>query len=128
MVTPSFRREVIPLIRKLYKVNPDVGIALQDMFKLTNTGHIITFPNNTDEEAEKMRDHLKDVSKNWSRYTSGMDGLVNKMLVQLMVGGAISIEAVPNEDLDGLSTILFLKPENIYFHQTNNGVYEPYQR
>jgi hypothetical protein len=45
-----------------------------------------------------------------------------------MVGGAISIEAVPNEDLDGLSTILFLKPENIYFHQTNNGVYEPYQK
>lgn len=128
MVTPSFRREVIPLIRKLYKVNPDVGIALQDMFKLTNTGHIITFPNNTDEEAERMRDHLRDVSKNWSRYTSGMDGLVNKMLVQLMVGGAISIEAVPNEDLDGLSTILFLKPENIYFHQTNNGVYEPYQK
>ena len=128
MVTPSFRREVIPLIRKLYKVNPDVGIALQDMFKLTNTGHIITFPNNTDEEAEKMRDHLRDVSRNWSRYTSGMDGLVNKMLVQLMVGGAISIEAVPNEDLDGLSTILFLKPENIYFHQTNNGVYEPYQK
>ena len=25
-VTPSFRTEIIPLIRSLYKVNPDVGI------------------------------------------------------------------------------------------------------
>ena len=32
MVDPSFRVEVIPLIRDLYKVNPDMGIALQDMF------------------------------------------------------------------------------------------------
>ena len=33
MVNPSFRREVIPLIRDLYKVNPDMSIALQDTFK-----------------------------------------------------------------------------------------------
>ena len=46
MVDPSFRVEVIPLIRDLYKVNPDMGIALQDMFKLANTGHTVTFPNN----------------------------------------------------------------------------------
>ena len=31
-----------------------MGIALQDMFKLSNTGHLITFPNNTDEEASKI--------------------------------------------------------------------------
>lgn len=128
MVTPSFRREVIPLIRQLYKVNPDMGIALQDMFKLANTGHMVTFPNNTDEEAEKMRDHLREVTKTWSRYTAGMNGLVNKMMVQLMVGGAISVEAVPSEDLSSISTILFLKPENIWFHQENNGVYSPYQK
>lgn len=53
LVLPSFRTEIIPLIRDLYKVNPDVSIALQDMFKLSNTGHTISFPNNTPEEAEK---------------------------------------------------------------------------
>ena len=58
MVDPSFRVEVIPLIRDLYKVNPDMGIALQDMFKLANTGHTVTFPNNSDAEADKMRNHL----------------------------------------------------------------------
>lgn len=128
MVDPSFRVEVIPLIRDLYKVNPDMGIALQDMFKLTNTGHTVTFPNNTDEEADKMRKHLAEKTKKWSRYTAGIDGLVNKMIVQCLVGGAISVEGVPDEKLEGLDTILFLRPENIVFRRENNGVYSPYQR
>lgn len=128
MVTPSFRVEVIQLIRRLYKVNPDMAIAIQETFKLANTGHMITFPNNTDQEAEKMRNHLKEATKKWSAYSAGIDGLVNKMIVQLMVGGAISVEGVPNNDLDGLATILFLKPDNIKFKRENNGVYQPYQR
>jgi hypothetical protein len=127
LVTPSFRREVIPLIRNLYKVNPDMSIALQDMFKLSNTGHEITFPNNTDDEADKMREHLRLATKRWSMYTSGIDGLVNKMIVQLLVGGAISVEGVPNNKLDGISTIIFVKPESIIFERDSEGVYRPYQ-
>lgn len=127
MVDPSFRREVIQLIRDLYKVNPDVSKALQDMFQLTNTGHQVQFPNNTDKEAEAMNDHLSKVTKNWSNYTAGVYGLVNKMIVQCLVGGAISVEGVPNEDLSGLSTVLFIKPDSIVFKRGKNGVYEPYQ-
>ena len=42
-VTPNYKVEIIPLLRDLYKVNPDIGIALQDMFKLANCGHEINF-------------------------------------------------------------------------------------
>lgn len=128
MVSPSFRVEVIELIRKLYKVNPDISKALQDTFQLANTGHRIEFPNNTDEESDKMRDHLREVTANWSNYTNGIDGLVTRMIVQCMISGAISVEGVPNDDLSGLSTILFVKPENIVFKREANGVYQPYQR
>lgn len=128
LVEPSFRVEIIQLIRNLYKVNPDVGKVVQDMFRLANTGHQIQFPNNTEEEAAKMQDHLSKVSKTWTNYTAGMDGLVNKMIVQALVGGAISIEAVPNQQLNGLTTLLFIKPDNIVFHRETDGVYQPYQR
>lgn len=128
MVTPSFRTELIPLIRDLYKVNPDVGIALQDMFKLTNTGHIISFPYNSDEESRLMRAHIEKVSKSWSNYTAGVYGITNKMIVQSLIGGAISIEAVPNKDLTGISTIVFINPEDIIFKRTNDGKYLPYQK
>lgn len=127
LVTPSYRQDLIPLIRDLYKINPDVSIALQDMFKLSNTTHRIDFPNNTTEEARKMRLHLREASKRWSRYSAGMPGLINRMICQIMVGGALSTEAVPNTDLTGLSTILFINPEDIRFERENNGVYQPYQ-
>lgn len=128
LVLPSFRTEIIPIIRDLYKVNPDVSIALQDMFKLANTGHTISFPNNNSSESEKMKAHLKKVSKNWTKYTAGIDGLVNKFMVQCLIGGAISIEAVPKNDLSGISTILFINPENIIFQRLGDGVYHPFQK
>ena len=128
LVESSFRRDVIPLIRDLYKINPDVSIALQDMFKLANTGHTISFPKNTLEEATKMREHLMVASKSWTKYTAGIDGLVNKFTVQCLTSGAISIEAVPNNNLNGISTVLFINPEQIYFRRLNDGVYHPYQK
>ena len=128
LVESSFRRDVIPLIRDLYKINPDVSIALQDMFKLANTGQTISFPKNTPEEATKMREHLMVASKSWTKYTAGIDGLVNKFTVQCLTSGAISIEAVPNNNLNGISTVLFINPEQIYFRRLNDGVYHPYQK
>lgn len=129
LVTPSFRSDLIPLIRDLYKVNPDVSIAVQDMFKLANTGHTVSFPNNTPEEGERMRKHLSEVTdEKWGKYTGGIDGLINKMIVQALIGGAISIEAVPNMKLDGVSTILFIKPESILFKRDKEGTYHPYQK
>lgn len=127
LVTPSFRDDLIPIIRALYKINPDMSIAVQDMFKLANTGHIIRFPNNTTDEALKMMDHLHEASKKWSNYSAGIDGLVNKMICQCLIGGAISIEGVPNQDLTGISTILFVNPEDIRFKRESDGVYKPYQ-
>jgi len=126
-VGTEFEREYIPLIRKIYKVNPDMSIVLQDTFKLANTGHNFDFPYNTDEEALAMEEHLFEATKRWSTYTAGIDGLVNKMIVQGMVGGAISVEGVPNNNLDGISTVIFVKPEEIYFKRGPQGVYHPYQ-
>ena len=128
LVTPSFRTELIPLIRDLYKVNPDVSISVQDMFKLANTGHKISFPSNTPEEAKKMREHLLKKHEQWGMYTGGIDGIVNKMAVQVLISGAISIEAVPSLNIDGVDTILFIKPETIIFKRDSNGVYTPYQK
>lgn len=128
LVSPSFRGEIIPLIRDLYKVNPDMSIAIQDMFKLSNTGHTISFPNNTPEESKRMKEHLTKVSKKWSNYTAGINGLINKFIVQCLSSGAISIEAVPDKNLQGIATIVFVNPETIFFRRLSDGVYHPYQK
>lgn len=128
LMKPTFNRELIDVLRQLYKINPDVGVATQDMFKLANTGHVIDFPNNTDKEAEMMRVHLDQVSKKWSNYTFGVDGLSNRFFVQCLVSGAISIEAVPNKELSGISNILLIDPEQIYFKEEKDGTKSPYQK
>ena len=43
LIKPDFTFEAIPLIRKLYKINEDIGLALFDLIQLTNTGHDIKF-------------------------------------------------------------------------------------
>lgn len=128
LVTPTFRDDIIPLIRDLYKVNPDLSIATQDVFKLTNTSFSVSFPNNTDKESMAMRAHLNDVDGKLSRYTAGIYGLINKLISQVSVGGAMSFECVPNEDLTGIETIVLVNPEEIRFQRENNGVYVPYQK
>ena len=128
MVQPSTNQSLIQFIRDLYKVNPDMGIALQDMFKLANTGHYVRFHGATEKEVETLTEHFKTVTRTWSDYTAGVHGLVNKMIVQNLVSGAISIEAIPNKDLTGIETIVFVKPETIRFRRNKQGRYHPYQR
>lgn len=127
-VKSSFRPEVIKIIRDLYKVNPDVGIAVQDMYKLSNTDHIINFPFNTEKEAREMRTHLAMVSKDWSNNLAGTFGLANKMFIQAMISGSVSIEAVPKTDLSGISTVVFVDPDTIVFRRGNDAKYYPYQK
>ncbi len=127
LVTPSFRTDLIPIVRDLYKVNADMSITLQDMFKLSNTGHSVSFPHNTDKESNAMELHLKEATKTWTNYTAGIDGLINKFIMQCLVGGAISIEGVPKSDLSGISTIVFVNPEDVVFKRERDGKYHPYQ-
>lgn len=129
LITPNFRFELIPIIRDLVKSNPDVSIAVQDMYKLTNTGHHVQFPYNSDGECEEMQKYLTNVvSQKWGKNIGGVNGIVNRMVAQVLVGGAISIEAAPSQKLDGIDNIIFIKPETIYFERNSDGGYKPFQR
>ena len=126
-VTPQYNTEAIPIIRKLAKVNEDMALALLDIVQLTNTGHQIRFDQSMDAEVQdKMRKHLAKRSATWMDGVSGIDGIVNKLIAQVWVGGAISAEMVPTMNLRGISTIGMVNPEEIRF-AIKNGRYVPYQ-
>lgn len=130
ILTPSFVRECIPLIRKLYKVNPDLGSALFDIIQLTNTGYEIKFDRSVpDDKADEMRKHIKVASRRWNYGTAGLPGIINKMIAQLYVGGALSNEWVPNRSLTGIESVSFVNPEEIYFSLNRRKTgYDPYQK
>lgn len=121
--------EAIPLIRNLYKVNEDVGQVIFDLVRLSNTGHKIKFDQTIDPKLQdKMRKHLKDVSKKWAMGTHSIDGLVNKLLYQIWVSGAISFECAPSKLLTGIERVHLVNPENIVFSINRVGDYDIYQK
>jgi hypothetical protein len=129
IVKPDYTFNAIPLIRKLYKVNEDVGSVLYDSIQLTNTGHRIKFDQSVPAEmADKMRSHLEKVSKNWHAGSAGVDGLINKWIAQIYVSGALSVEWAPNKRLTGIDRNILVNPETIRAALDNNGNYEFYQK
>lgn len=126
----EFEFEVIPLIRKLAKVNPDVSQALDDFTKLANTGHKIKFdPSVGESQVEDMREMLENNSPNWHMGALGMGGITNKLFQQAMIGGATSVEWIPNMDLNNLEEVRFVNPEQIRFVvEKNSRKYQPYQK
>lgn len=130
VITPEFNFEVIPIIRKLVKVNPDLSQALDNMVQLGNTGHQVKFDASVPAaQINKMRAHLEAKKLEWGDSEAGMDGLVNKLISQIMVSGALSNEWVPNFDLTGISKLRLINPEEIrwvYDHPKDK--YLPYQR
>lgn len=129
VVTPDYIKQIIPIIRSLVKSNPDVGQALHNIVSLGNTGHRIFFDRKVPtEQVDEMRNHLINKRKDWATGAAGMDGLVNKMISQAMIGGAVSNEWVPNLQLNGLESCILVNPEEIEFKLKKGSTkYESYQ-
>lgn len=129
VVDRLFLKEVIPVIRKLMMMNPDISQAVHNIVSLGNTGHKILFDRSVPTElVDKMRNHLKNKHKEWASGSANMDGLVNKMFSQVLVSGALSNEWVPNKDLTGVESVIMVNPEEICFIlDSTKSHYLPYQ-
>lgn len=126
-ITPQFAVDNIKVIRSLVKGDENMGLVINDLVKLTNTGHKIKFSQKIDPETQdRMRLHLETVSKTWADGRHGITGIVDTLLSQIWISGAGSVEAVPKNDLSGIENIAFINPETIRFKLVK-GRYAPYQ-
>jgi len=111
-VKPSFIFEYIPVIRKLAAVNQNVGLVLNDLVQLTNTGHRIVFDKSVPaDQVDAMRRHLQNSSKMWMDGVDGINGIINKMISQIYIGGALFNEWVVKDDLTGVKHLAMVNPE-----------------
>lgn len=129
-ISPGYISEYIPIIRKLYWINPDLGVAVNDMVQLTNTGHRVKFDaGESSEEQEQMRLHLENKQYEWGDGVAGMNGLINKMIAQIWIAGALSNEWVVNNDKTGVSHLALVNPESIRFQWNKKKLrFFPYQK
>ena len=129
-INPGYIAEYIPIIRKLSWINPDVGLAVNDMVQLTNTGHRVKFdPGVAPELQEKMRRHLEAKQKEWGDAVAGMNGLINKMIAQIWIAGALANEWVVANDKKGINHLALVNPETIRFQWNKKKLrFFPYQK
>jgi len=129
-VNHQFLCQVIPIIRALAYMNPDMSQVLHNITSLGNTGHKILFDKGVSAgQMDDMRSHIMNERGEWAPGQAGINGLVNKFFGQLLIGGALSNEWVPNLSLTGIETNILVNPETIYFVLKEDKVhYNIYQR
>ena len=129
ILTPEYYIGLIPYIRKLVSINPNMSQALSNIVELGNTGHNIKFdPEVKPDQIVKMRQHLQEARKTWSYGKASADGITDKWMRQIMSSGALSVEWIPKPDLSGIQMVAAVNPETIRFsYDKRKNKYEAYQ-
>lgn len=118
-VNPRYPREWLYVIEKAVMANPNLSQMFELIIDLANTGHKVEVVNN--EEAQQEIEELAE--------KLNADGLVNQLLAQIALYGAISVEIVVSKKLDGIEKIIRVPPTTIYFaYNEETDAFEPYQQ
>lgn len=131
MITPDFNIQLLVALESLSIYNAEVSYAVDNVMQLGNT--VGSFPTNVtfddgvaDTQIKEMTALLKKKSKQW--YKGGLNSLVNDLLSQIAVNGALSAEAVPSNSLEGVRKVVTVAPKTIRFkYDIDAEDYVPYQ-
>jgi len=128
-IKPGFEYEYIPVIRKLLRVNSSLSLAATNIVELANTGYTIEFDSGVPEEKQaEMRERIELRSRKWGHGVAGLHGLINKLIYQVYIGGAVSSEWVLENELGGVQNLALVNPETVRVHYNRSKhIYEFYQ-
>jgi hypothetical protein len=125
---PEIPGYIIEAIEKFAIINPDFSQHVKNIINLGNTGHTLEIVADDEETVRKAESRINDLARTIYPY-GGADGLVNKMLSDIAVFGAPSIEAVINPDLKGVKKIVIVPHHQIVFkYDPLEDEYLPYQK
>jgi hypothetical protein len=119
-VNPKYPREWLNVIAKAVVANPILSQVHNLTINLANTGHTVQVEG---KDAEKAREELKELA-----FLLNTDHLVNQLIAQINIAGAISAEVVVDEKLQGVKKVVFVPSATVYFtYNEEADEYEPYQ-
>lgn len=130
VATPEFELKLITVLQHLAKYNADLSYALDNIVQLGNTPYTVSFDETVSETtAKEIKKYLETRKKDWYAYSGGLNSLINDLLVQACIGGAVSAEMVPELDLSRIKKVVLVNIPTIRFtydKQTDN--YTPSQQ
>lgn len=120
-------REQYDRLYQLARDNHDVSFAVDNIMQLGNTKLNIEFDTSVSPaQSAQMHEELHRIQDSW--YAGGMSMLVNALLRQVYITGAVSAEAQPTPQLNGVGRVVLLSPKWVIFRWNEEiNDYEPFQ-
>lgn len=116
MTSPDFNVELLSGLERLAVYNSDFSYAVDNIVNLGNTPFKISFDDSVPEELEnEMQAMLTERMDNWYAFSGGVNSLINDLLAQAAITGAVSGEIVPNISLDGVDEVVKVSAKTIRF-------------
>lgn len=125
--TPPVPFQVIPEIEKLVLSTPDLSQAVERTIAFANTGHQVTFEGLSDKESAAAREELENFAARAFKPAAGLDSLVDALLRQMTISGALSAEAVPEDDFSGIRKVVLVPVRQVRFKRNDRNDWVPYQ-
>jgi hypothetical protein len=123
---PKVPFEVLETLEKLVISVPDLSQALRRSVQLGNTGHHVELEGLNDRQKAAAMEELERFIPRAFSPGGGTDALVNALLRQIMITGAVSVESVPSVALDAVDQIVLVPTRTIRFKRRDDR-YVPYQ-
>ncbi len=118
--------EVLEYVELLATYNPDYSQAVDNIRTLANSGHNL-FVDGPARTTRRVKELLEEKARSVQNSHGGIDGLIDKLLKQAAVHGAMCGEWALSEDLDDVVDFVDVNPKCIRFFWEDDH-YAPYQK
>ncbi len=121
--------ETMEYVETVAKYNPDMSQAIDNIKSLANSGHELFVTAGSKLKTRRIREMLEEKASLIQERNGGVDGLIDKLLVQSATYGAMCGEVVLSGDLTQVVDFVDLNPRDIRFFWDNKTQrYMPYQK
>lgn len=121
--------EALDYIEVLATYNPDYSQAVENIKTLANSGHELFVGADSSLQQRRIKELLETNARLIQESHGGIDGLIDKLLDQAAVFGAMCGEWVLNEDLTEVVDFVDINPKTIrFFWDESTQRYAPYQK
>lgn len=121
--------EALDYIEVLATYNPDYSQAVENIKTLANSGHELFVDAGSPLQQRRIRDLLEEKARTVQERHGGIDGLIDKLLDQAAVFGAMCGEWILSDDLTEVVDFVDINPKTIrFFWEESTQHWAPYQK
>lgn len=122
-------RETLDYVELLSTYNPDFSQAVENLKMLSNSGHELMVEAGSELQVRRIKEKLEEKARTIQAQHGGIDGVIDKLMDQAAVYGAMCGEWILSDDLSDVVDFVDINPKTIYyFWQDDEERFAPYQR